>query len=226
MATIVVFGVTYFFATVSMVLRYITSGIIVRKWELDVVLITLAWGTALGFFISVCFCMQYGWGQHAWDITLADAIQYSNPDLDETLHLDRPIPNQILAISADFSRKQAEAAVWSMVELNFGILCNNMMRLKPFLNRYLPRLLTVLGLSSKKTSKKGESSTRGDRNWRPGKPSNSYQLRSLEGGEPARGKYPQAHVDEYPIDDSDKAASRQTGSTESILRPQGREGMI
>ncbi|KAK7428023.1 hypothetical protein QQZ08_005454 [Neonectria magnoliae] len=61
---------------------------------------------------------------------------------------------RILAISAEFSRKQAEVGVWSMVELDFGILCNNMMRLKPFLNRDLPRLLTALGLSLKKTFKK------------------------------------------------------------------------
>lgn len=35
-ATIVVFSVTYFFATVSMVLRYVTSAVILRQWELDV----------------------------------------------------------------------------------------------------------------------------------------------------------------------------------------------
>lgn len=36
MATIIVFGVTYFLATVSMVLRYITSAVIARQWEIDV----------------------------------------------------------------------------------------------------------------------------------------------------------------------------------------------
>ncbi|KAJ4319331.1 hypothetical protein N0V84_006416 [Fusarium piperis] len=77
LTTIVVFGVTYFLATVSMVLRYITSFIVVGSLEFDVVLITLSWGTALGYFISVCFMMKYGWGSHAWDITLAELTQYN-----------------------------------------------------------------------------------------------------------------------------------------------------
>ncbi|KAH6972355.1 hypothetical protein BKA56DRAFT_116503 [Ilyonectria sp. MPI-CAGE-AT-0026] len=335
MATIIVFGVTYFLATVSMVLRYITSAVIARQWEIDVVLITLAWGAALGYFISVSFCMAHGWGQHAWDITIADATQYYNYLLPTTLTymwsptltklsilsvlhkispstwfrggvyaiagmliaytitftvllsgpcnpvdagnsvclnnlaiaqvalniftdlsiIILPLPTlhklqipfrqkvvvggilclgsavlvasiarapyvKIMATSLDFSRKQAEAGVWSLVELNFGILCNNMMRLKPFLNRYLPKLLTLLGLSSARSKPQADSSTRGDRNWRRGKPSHSYQLRSLEANEPRR-KYEggtEVHVDEYGIEGSDKAASRQNGSTDSILR--------
>ncbi|SCO03129.1 related to integral membrane protein [Fusarium fujikuroi] len=60
LATITVFAVTYFLATVSLALRYATSAQVVKEWELDVVLITLAWGAALGYFISVCFMMKYG----------------------------------------------------------------------------------------------------------------------------------------------------------------------
>ncbi|KAF7558271.1 hypothetical protein G7Z17_g113 [Cylindrodendrum hubeiense] len=331
MTTIIVFGVTYFLATVSLVLRYITSAVIVKQWELDV-----AWGAALGYFVSVSFCMTYGWGQHAWDITIAEATQYYNYLLPTTLTymwsptltklsiltvlhkispslwfrvsvyavavmlvgytitftvllsgpcnpvdagnsvclnnlaiaqvalniftdlsiMILPLPTlhklqikfrqkvvvggilclgsavliasiarapyvKIMATSIDFSRKQAEAGVWSLVELNFGILCNNLMRLKPFLNRYLPKLLTILGLSSGRSKQQPESSTaRGDRsNWRRGKPSHSYQLRSLEANEPRR-KYENDNdvSDGYGIEGSDKAASRQNGSTESILR--------
>ncbi|KAF4442645.1 hypothetical protein F53441_11686 [Fusarium austroafricanum] len=65
-ATIAVFAATYFLAKVSLAIRYATSVLVVKKWELDVVLITLAWATALGYFISVCFIMKYGWGSHAW----------------------------------------------------------------------------------------------------------------------------------------------------------------
>ncbi|KAM5352625.1 hypothetical protein ACJ41O_005347 [Fusarium nematophilum] len=315
LATIVVFGVTYFLATVSMALRYATSVLVVRAWELDVVLITMAWGTALGYFISVCFMMKYGWGSHAWDITIAELVEYNknkylspttltymwSPTLTKlsiltVLHrispskgfqvgvysigsalliytitftallsgpcnprdkgsgvclnnlaiaqvvlniatdlsiMILPLPTlhrlqipfrqkvvvgailslgsavliasiarapyvQIMATHIDFTRKQAEAGVWSLVELNIGIVCNNLMRLKPLLNRYLPKLLTMLGLSS-----------------------GSYQLRSLEHGNP-EGRYnnikdPVA-VREHGFDDSDKAPSRQNGSTDSILR--------
>ncbi|KAM5380994.1 hypothetical protein ACJZ2D_003303 [Fusarium nematophilum] len=358
LATIVVFGVTYFLATVSMALRYATSVLVVRAWELDVgelelarqasegyltaaVLITMAWGTALGYFISVCFMMKYGWGSHAWDITIAELVEYNkylspttltymwSPTLTKlsiltVLHrispskgfqvgvysigsalliytitftallsgpcnprdkgsgvclnnlaiaqvvlniatdlsiMILPLPTlhrlqipfrqkvvvgailslgsavliasiarapyvQIMATHIDFTRKQAEAGVWSLVELNIGIVCNNLMRLKPLLNRYLPKLLTMLGLSSGRSSKRqGESSARvngGGGNWRVGgRPSHSYQLRSLEHGNP-EGRYnnikdPVA-VREHGFDDSDKAPSRQNGSTDSILR--------
>lgn len=46
-----------------------------------VVLITLAWGTALGYFVSVSFMMKYGWGSHAWDITLAELVEYNKVKL-------------------------------------------------------------------------------------------------------------------------------------------------
>ncbi|UPK95843.1 hypothetical protein LCI18_006778 [Fusarium solani-melongenae] len=330
-ATIVVFSITYFFATVSMILRYITSVVVVQEWELDVVLITLAWGTALGYFVSVAFMMKYGWGSHAWDITLAELVEYNkylsattltymwSPTLTKlsilsvlrrispsrgfrlgvygigttlliytitftallsgpcnprdkgsgvclnnlaiaqvvlniatdlsiiilplpTLHsLQIPFRQKVVvggilslgsavliasivrapyvkifATDIDFTRKQAEAGVWSLVELNFGIVCNNMMRLKPLLNRYLPRLLTKLGLSTGKSSKRhGDGSSRANGNWRMGgRPSHSYQLRSMERRDP-QGKH---HDDKDGFDHSDKAASRQAGSTDSILR--------
>ncbi|KAM0420462.1 hypothetical protein ACHAPT_011754 [Fusarium lateritium] len=331
LATIVVFGVTYFLATVSLILRYVTSLVVVREWELDVVLVTMAWGTALGYFISVSFMMKYGWGSHAWDITLAEMIQYNkylssttltymwSPTLTKlsiltvlrrispsqafqagvyaigtalliytitftallsgpcnprdkgsgvclnnlaiaqvvlniatdlsimilplpTLHkLQIPFRQKVVvgcilslgsavliasvvrapyvkifATNIDFTRKQAEAGVWSLVELNIGIVCNNMMRLKPLLNRYLPTLLTKLGLSTGKSSKRnGDNSARGNASWRVGgRPSHSYQLRSME-RERSQGKH---HDDQDGFDHSDKATSRQNGSTDSILR--------
>ncbi|KAF4948493.1 hypothetical protein FSARC_13730 [Fusarium sarcochroum] len=332
LATIVVFGVTYFLATVSLALRYATSLLVVREWELDVVLITLAWGTALGYFISVCFMMKYGWGSHAWDITIAEMAQYNNYLFPTTLTymwsptltklsiltvlyrispargyqigvytiagalliytitftvllsgpcntrdngsgvclnnlaiaqvvlnittdlsiLILPLPTlhklqirfrqkvvvgsilslgsavliasiarapyvQIMATHLDFSRKQAEAGVWSLVELNIGIVCNNLMRLKPLLNQYLPRLLTVLGLTSGKSKQQGETSTRTN-GWR-GRPSHSYQLQSIENGETHDNNYgKKGTAQDHVSESSDKIPSHHNGSTESILR--------
>lgn len=69
---------------------------------------------------------------------------------------------QILEESDDFSLKQAEAGVWSIVELNLGIVCANLMRMKPLLRRYLPVFLEKRGFSSGKDSRRQEdSSSRG-----------------------------------------------------------------
>jgi hypothetical protein len=101
LATIIVFSVTYFFATASLAIRYVTSVAVVRALEADVgtwkakccselqvtcranssgnlVLITLAWGCSMGYFISVCFAMKYGWGSDAWDISINDLTGYYN----------------------------------------------------------------------------------------------------------------------------------------------------
>ncbi|KAJ3540210.1 hypothetical protein NM208_g5164 [Fusarium decemcellulare] len=329
LATIIVFGVTYSLATISMILRYITSFVVVGALEIDVVLITLSWGTALGYFISVCFMMKYGWGSHAWDISMAEIIEYNkylspttltymwsptltklsiltvlyrispsrayqigvyaiggslvvytvvftallsgpcNPrDVGSGVCLNNlaiaqvvlnivtdlsililPLPTlhklqipfrqkvvvgcimslgsavliasiarapyvKIMATHLDFTRKQAEAGVWSLVELNIGIVCNNLMRLKPLLNRFLPRLLTILGFSGRSSKRQGESSSRANGNWRVGgRPSHSYQLRSLE-----RGGSKKHVIQEVGFQSSDKEHSRQNGSTDSILR--------
>jgi len=77
LATITVFAVSYFLATVSLALRYATSALVVKEWMgTRCMLITLIWGAALGYFISICFMMKYGWGSHAWDVSLADMVQY------------------------------------------------------------------------------------------------------------------------------------------------------
>lgn len=122
-----------------------------------------------------------------------------------------------MATDIDFSRKQAEAGVWSLVELNFGILCNNLMRLKPFLRAYLPKLLTILGLSSDRSSKpQGGESSKGAGYWRGGKPAHSYQLRSLEeGSSKTKNK---TDADGFGHAGSDEAESHQNGSTDSIFR--------
>lgn len=332
LATITVFAVTYFLATISLVLRYATSALVVKEWELDVVLITLAWGTALGYFISVCFMMKYGWGSHAWDVSLADMVQYNkylspttltymwsptltklsilsvlyrisptrgyqisvyviaialliytvtftvllsgpcNPkDVGSGVCLNNlaisqvvlniatdlsiiilPLPTlhnlqipfrqrvvvgcilsvgsavliasivrapyvHIMATNPDFTRKQAEAGVWSLVELNMGIVCNNLMRLKPFLRTYLPRVLTFLGLTAKSKQQGGDQS-KSSGNWR-GRPSHSYQLNSLEHDDPHHRSFrKEPSVDATGFGDSDKEPSRHNGSTDDILR--------
>ncbi|KAF5722193.1 integral membrane protein [Fusarium mundagurra] len=322
------------FSRRSLVLRYATSALVVKEWELDVVLITLAWATALGYFISVCFMMKYGWGSHAWDVSLADMVQYNkylspttltymwsptltklsilsvlyrispargyqisvyviavalliytitftvllsgpcNPkDVGSGVCLNNlaisqvvlnittdlsiiilPLPTlhnlqipfrqkvvvgcilsiasavliasivrapyvHIMAINPDFTRKQAEAGVWSLVELNMGIVCNNLMRLKPFLRTYLPRVLTFLGLTAKsKQQGENQSKSKSSGNWR-GRPSHSYQLNSLEHDDPHHRSFrKEPSVEAAGLGDLDKEPSHHSGSTDDILR--------
>ncbi|VUC37417.1 unnamed protein product [Clonostachys rosea] len=301
LATIIVFSVTYFFATASLAIRYVTSVAVVRALEPDVVLITLAWGCSMGYFISVCFAMKYGWGSDAWDISINDLTGYYNYLLPTTLTymwsptlsklsilsvlwrissvqhfrlgvyivsgmlliytitftgllsgpcnpknvgggtclnnlaisqvvlnistdlaiIILPIPTlymlqmpfrkkvvagaimslgsavllasvarapyvKIMATDPNFSRRQAEAGVWSLVELNLGILCSNLMRMKPFLRAYLPKLLTILGLSSGSASNTpGHDMSTG--HWSRRSHSRGYKLHSV-GNENSQSK--------------------------------------
>jgi|SRR5689334_8531472 hypothetical protein len=122
-----------------------------------------------------------------------------------------------MATNPDFTRKQAEAGVWSLVELNMGIVCNNLMRLKPFLRTYLPRVLTFLGLTAK-SKPQGENPSKSSGNWR-GRPSHSYQLNSLEHEDPHHKSFrKEPSVDEAAFGDLDKEPSRHNGSTDDILR--------
>ncbi|KAF5650122.1 uncharacterized protein FTJAE_687 [Fusarium tjaetaba] len=122
-----------------------------------------------------------------------------------------------MATNPDFTQKQAEAGVWSLVELNMGIVCNNLMRLKPFLRTYLPRVLTFLGLTAK-SKQQGEIQSKSSGNW-GSRPSHSYQLNSLEHDDPHHSSFrKEPSVDETGFGDSDKEPSRHNGSTDDILR--------
>ncbi|KAH6988224.1 hypothetical protein BKA56DRAFT_459944, partial [Ilyonectria sp. MPI-CAGE-AT-0026] len=54
---------------------------------------------------------------------------------------------KLLVSSTDFTQTMAEIGVVSALELNLGIVCNNLIRMKPFISRYFPNLFIKLGLS-------------------------------------------------------------------------------
>ena len=148
----------------------------------------------------------------------------------------------ILSHTKDFSAKQAEAGIWSIVEINLAILCNNLMRMKPFLSQYLPSIMTKLGLSSSRMSadKRGRS---GGSDGPPGGVrwanvtiggserlgDHSYQLHSVGtdgNGKADRGGGDIHVVDEFSVHVERHARNKDaTSSTDSILgvagRPQG-----
>lgn len=50
--------------------------------------------------------------------------------------------------NTDVLYTQGNAAVWSAVEINIGILCNCLAMLKPFVRRHLPWLKSLVGIRS------------------------------------------------------------------------------
>ncbi|KAM0368051.1 hypothetical protein ACHAPK_007253, partial [Fusarium culmorum] len=124
---------------------------------------------------------------------------------------------QIFATNPDFTLKQAEAGIWSLVELNMGIVCNNLMRLKPFLNRYLPQFLTFLGMSGGKSKQKMTNSVDMNGNWKH-KGSQGYQLHSIGKGDNSESFNKKAGMQDTVFENSTKETMGDNGSTDSILR--------
>ncbi|KAF7551756.1 hypothetical protein G7Z17_g4810 [Cylindrodendrum hubeiense] len=76
-ATVIAFGVTYFFATVGLGLRYFQALKLVKKFEIDLVIITISYGVSMVYFVTMVHLMDYGWGKHLWDVTLADLVEFN-----------------------------------------------------------------------------------------------------------------------------------------------------
>ncbi|KAK7928097.1 hypothetical protein PG985_005095 [Apiospora marii] len=49
-----------------------------------------------------------------------------------------------MTMSSDVTWAQASLAIWSSIELNFGIACNCMARLRPFVRAHMPKLMRYL----------------------------------------------------------------------------------
>ncbi|RFU32757.1 hypothetical protein B7463_g3570, partial [Scytalidium lignicola] len=333
---IAVFAVTFLLATTFLALRLYTSIVLVKKLDWDVLLIVLAWGTSLTFFIGMVLAMPSGFGRHLWDVTPTQLLGYfdlllllaityiwpstltklamlilylrvnpskvfqastyiigicvvaytvvftvlfagpCNPTavgsgnclnniavsqailniVSDAVMIILPIPmihrlkmplKQKMVIGVlmglgsavviasiarvayvramvenpDVTWTQAEAAVFSSLELNLGIICNSMARLKPFVKTHFPRWAGSFGNSS---AHAGEYS-RSKRN----KTNNGYQLGSVERAErfaAAAGQHKgnDIHViQEYQVDFEGRARSREnpeTASTENILEPE------
>ncbi|PGH15073.1 hypothetical protein AJ80_05698 [Polytolypa hystricis UAMH7299] len=319
--TVIAFGVTYFVATVFLFLRYFQSLKLVQKVEIDLVIVSLSYGVALFYFVTLVNLMGYGWGKHLWDVSLADLMEFNKILLPNTLaYLICPsitkmgmlavlyrinpsiiyrsivvaiavaiiaytaalcsitggpcsplkegtlnclqgvaLSHAVLNIASDFAvlavpiptiyslkltlkqkislgcllgvgsgviicsiarlpyvvilpnepdatYYQAILGVWSIVEVNLGVICACAMRLKPLIKTYLPQL----GIFSSRSR-----STNNNKN----KSQHSYQLHSIQKGSahahPAAGSSDNHQVyRSYKIDD---AEGTDNGSTDKIL---------
>ncbi|KAH6850693.1 hypothetical protein B0I37DRAFT_119276 [Chaetomium sp. MPI-CAGE-AT-0009] len=135
-----------------------------------------------------------------------------------------------MVANPDFTFTQCSAAVWSLLEMNLGILCNSLVALKPFVRQHLPGLFSSNGWGSGQQKPSGGSSS-----GYPSKRSKSrawghtYQLHSVGPGKPE--DHPGAAKDDIVVDHQftveygsrAKVATMTTrsgGSTDNILAPQ------
>ncbi|KAI9372959.1 hypothetical protein BJX61DRAFT_409870 [Aspergillus egyptiacus] len=83
--TMVAFGVTYGIASVFLGLRYFQAFKLIQKVELDLMIVTVSYGVALYYFISMVQLMDHGWGKHAWNVNMAQLMEYQKALLPNTL---------------------------------------------------------------------------------------------------------------------------------------------
>ncbi|KAH6984995.1 hypothetical protein BKA56DRAFT_582085 [Ilyonectria sp. MPI-CAGE-AT-0026] len=334
-AMVVTFSITFTLSTASLVIRYVSSAVIVKKLEIDVILITIAWGAALGHFLGLLLVFPYGLGQHVWDTDPAELPEFKKRLLaalapyvvcpamtklailsvlyrispgrwfriftyslaliisvytivfivilagpcnpiepngstcigigakthaalnitTDVIIIILPLPTlwklqmpfrkklvaggiltlgsavllasiarapyvAMLANNGDFYYTLAKSAVWSMLELNLGIVCSNLMRMKPFISRYFPRLAARLGLSLDDSAGYREGTTAS--HVRVAGLSHASQLHRIKGGEgdgmPEDSHSENPHAERYGISMDNRSLELDNRSTESILR--------
>ncbi|KAH7008983.1 hypothetical protein EDB80DRAFT_751514 [Ilyonectria destructans] len=119
---------------------------------------------------------------------------------------------KLLVSSTDFTQTMAEKGVVSVLELNLGIICNNLMRMKPFISRYFPNLLIKFGLSTRNVSNFHEQIS--TINVEVDRYSHSSKMPNVE-TEMVEGAIQQEC---YEIDAESRSSELDNKSTKSILR--------
>ncbi|AEO68745.1 uncharacterized protein THITE_2118352 [Thermothielavioides terrestris NRRL 8126] len=122
----------------------------------------------------------------------------------------------------DVTFTQCSAAVWSLLEMNLGILCNSLAALKPFVRRHLPSLFskTGSGAGGDRTDDSYAKRSKSSRKW-----GHSYQLHSVGNGKTEHGavKDDIVSVNQFPVEyDSRTKGTIMPGkgdSTDTILAP-------
>ncbi|GAB1314659.1 Rhodopsin domain-containing protein [Madurella fahalii] len=121
----------------------------------------------------------------------------------------------------DVTFTQCSAAVWSLLEMNLGILCNSLAALKPFVRRHLPSLFSKTGSGAGRTDDSYPKPSKGSRGL-----GHSYQLHSVGNGETDHGEPRNNNIvieDQFSVEYESRPKGTTTGkgdSTDSILAPQ------
>ncbi|KAK4443909.1 hypothetical protein QBC34DRAFT_361296 [Podospora aff. communis PSN243] len=83
--TVIAFGITYGLCTFFLALRYVQAVGIVKKMELDLVILTLSYFAALVYFITMVSLMRHGWGRHFDELNITDLLRFNELLLPNTL---------------------------------------------------------------------------------------------------------------------------------------------
>ncbi|KAM7188722.1 puromycin-sensitive aminopeptidase [Rhypophila sp. PSN 637] len=74
----------------------------------------------------------------------------------------------------DFTFTQGSAALWSIVEMNLGVLCNCLAVMKPFIRRHMPYLMSASSGTGETDPSYGKRSKSNGKSW-----GHSYQLHGI-----------------------------------------------
>ncbi|KAI1418463.1 hypothetical protein F5Y13DRAFT_196268 [Hypoxylon sp. FL1857] len=129
-----------------------------------------------------------------------------------------------MVVNPDVTWTQAEAAVFSSLELNLGIVCNSLARLRPFVRAHFPSWAMSLGGSEAPDDHQQINHDNGPQAWRGDKASHTYRLgvaesREAFGSGKLANKKNTIHVtNNYEVGYSpDESTLVRVGSTDSIL---------
>ncbi|CAP70533.1 uncharacterized protein PODANS_3_5990 [Podospora anserina S mat+] len=104
--TMVAFGITYFMATFFLACRYFQAIKIVKNVEIDLIILTLCYGLALAYFITMVKLMDYGWARHMTEIFASNwmnLLEFNNKLLPNTLiYLITPAVTKIAMLTVLF----------------------------------------------------------------------------------------------------------------------------
>ncbi|TQB69335.1 hypothetical protein MPDQ_001955 [Monascus purpureus] len=150
--TFIAFGITYFLATVFLGLRYYQAFKLIKEIEVDLVIITIAYGVSVTYFWTMCHHL----------LNSPPTIRHP-PRQDARHNLYRSHPGRVV-----------------IVEINLAIICPCAMRFKRPVATYLPGLSLFSSRSHSAAGKTTYSSS--VNRFRLDHSQHSYQLHSVQKG--------------------------------------------
>jgi fucose permease len=138
---------------------------------------------SFGIFVTAIDVVRIAYLQSAAETRIANIHSNANED------------NNLTAESTDFNWYASLSFMWSVAEVNIGIMCACVPALKPLVSRFLPRMLRDAGDVTEK-----DSSTSGPRNTYNSEMANAHRVPSLAERPPSPQRAnTEPHEDEGPM---------------------------
>jgi len=138
---------------------------------------------SFGVFVAAVDVVRIAYLQSASETRIANIHSNANED------------NNLTAESTDFNWYASLSFMWSVIEVNVGIMCACVPALKPLISRFLPRMLRDAGDVTEK-----DSSTDAQRYTYTSEMATAHRIPSLSGPpEPSHQAYAETHEDDGPL---------------------------